>query len=44
MEERLLEFGRKIIDQQLGKCILEPTQDEEGYWIGAGNALEDESK
>ena len=37
LQNRLLELGRRLIDQQSSKVIIEPQGNSFGYWFGGGN-------
>ena len=37
LQNRLLELGRRLIDQQSSKVIVEPLGNSFGYWFGGGN-------
>lgn len=40
-EEKLIEFGKKIIDNEKAKIIVEPYRRESGYWFGGGKIRKD---
>ena len=38
---KLIRLGSKLIDQQRGRLLVEPTEDRDGCWFGGGNCVRD---
>ncbi len=41
IERKLTRLGNALIDIQRAQPIVEPTQDDDGFWFGGGNAVRD---
>ena len=37
LERKLIRLGTRLIDQQKGRILVEPTEDADGFWFGGGN-------
>ena len=36
LAHKLIRLGTKLIDQQRGRLLVEPTEDRDGCWFGGG--------
>ena len=37
LARKLTRLGSKLIDQQRGRVLVQPTEDADGFWFGGGN-------
>ncbi len=41
LARKLTRLGSKLIDQQRGRVLVQPTEDADGFWFGGGNCVRD---
>ena len=41
LARKLTNLGTRLIDHKRAQLLIEPTQNESGYWFGGGNAVRD---
>ena len=41
LARKLTRLGSKLIDQQRGQVLVQPTEDADGFWFGGGNCVRD---
>ena len=41
LARKLTRLGSKLIDQQRGRLLVQPTEDADGFWFGGGNCVRD---
>ena len=41
LERKFIRLGTRLIDQKKGRILVEPTDDDDGFWFGGGNCARD---